>query len=139
MHILHLLDVMFYKCQLYQSGQQCCSDVVWLYWIFFGLVLLSISRTGVFMHNTIIVELFFLSLYQFLLHVFWASIIKGVCIYNCYVCLMNCVFYPYEISLFTSGNILVFISIPCNFLNGHFILLMLTVCTVCLFFPSIYF
>ena len=83
---------------------------------FFCLVVLWIAGRGVLCvqyYNCGIIY-FFLLFYQFLLHVVWGCIIKGIHIYNAYVFLMNCAIYPYDISLFISGNILVLKSILYN-------------------------
>lgn len=132
MYTLHLLCILFYKCQLHQSVIQIFCGFA----EFFCLVVLWIAGRGVLCvqyYNCGIIY-FFLLFYQFFLHVVWGSVIKGIHIYNAYVFLMNCAIYPYDISLFVSGNILVLKSILYNTSNNNFILLMITVCMVSFLF-----
>ena len=44
-------------------------------------------------------------LYQFLVYVFWSSVIRCVYIEDCFVLLMNWPFYHYEMAIFIAGNI----------------------------------
>lgn len=99
MHSLPLLDAVFYKYQWHQRGQQWCSDILWLSWMFFCPVVLSISGRGVLYvkYCNCGIIYFFLSFCQCSLHVFWDSIVD-MHTYNCCVFLINCSFYHYEIS-----------------------------------------
>lgn len=52
---------------------------------------------------------FFLQFCQFLLHIFWWSVIRCAHVYNCYIFLLQCTFcwYTMPFSFYSSGNVLI--------------------------------
>lgn len=85
MCILQLLARVFHKCQVWVVVS--VSQVCYIYADFLLLVL-SIIQSGS-LQLLLLSSCFFLQFCKVLLCVFWGSSIRCICVYNCYIFLMN--------------------------------------------------
>lgn len=83
----------------------------------------------------------FLHFSQFLLYVFWFSVIKCIYVYSCYIFLTDWPFYHYKMSLFLSSSIFLVLKSILSVRIAHSSFLMFAVCVACphqsLYFQSI--
>lgn len=109
--IICSLGRVFFRCWLLYSIVQ----VFHFFMLIFCLVVLSVVESGdVIVSNCCWIVYFSLLFCQFLLHVFWASVIRCICVYSCYVFPTDWTFYHYKMSIFISTNIFVLKSILSN-------------------------